>query len=191
MPKVFISYSHIDQPWKERLLPHLNALQKAEIFDFWEDGQINAGEDWFPQIKAALEAADVAILLVSVDYLASDFVLNEEVAQLLHRRKNEGIRIIPVIVRACPWSAIDWLAGIQLWNKGGIALAKMEEHEIDESFANLALELSDHFKTQTVKPHPQDNFIIDRLPTVPGEFFGREAELELLDQALADVKTHR
>ena len=73
MADVFISYSHKDLKWKDRLLVQLNALQKNHLLDVWDDSRIGAGEDWCGKIQQALASAKVAILLVSELPILSSF----------------------------------------------------------------------------------------------------------------------
>src|SRR6266853_6779550 len=98
---VFISYSHKDEEWKDRLMSHLGVLSEQGLLSFWEDRQIGAGEDWYEKIQGAMNAASVAILLISANSLTSKFILREEVSRLLQRRDKEGLRIVPVIVKSC------------------------------------------------------------------------------------------
>ncbi len=65
MGKVFISYSHEDETWKDQLVKQLNVLEKASLIDSWDDRRIKAGTDWYPEIEKAMESADVALLLIS------------------------------------------------------------------------------------------------------------------------------
>ena len=109
-PTVFISYSHKDEVWKERLSTQLRVLQMQGELDVWDDRRIEAGEDWHPEIETAMAQASVAILMVSADFLTSNFILGEEVPRLLERRHNEGLRVFPVIVRPCQWKQVKWLA---------------------------------------------------------------------------------
>ena len=78
-PTVFISYSHKDEVWKDRLLPHLRVLEHEGILEEWDDRRIGAGDDWYPEIERAMARASVAILLISADFLSSSFILEEEV----------------------------------------------------------------------------------------------------------------
>ncbi len=108
-PTVFISYSHEDEPEKDQLLTHLDVLQKAGLIDLWSDDRISGGGDWEQEITEAMNKATVAILLISANFLTSDFILGVEVPTLLKRRKEEGLYIFPVIARACYWEAFGWL----------------------------------------------------------------------------------
>ncbi len=86
-PTVFISYSHKDEEWKDRLATQLGVLQREGLLDLWDDSRIEAGTDWKPQIDQALYAASVAVLIVSANFLTSQFILDEEVPRLLERRQ--------------------------------------------------------------------------------------------------------
>jgi len=77
-PLIFISYSHKDEDWKDRILVHLGIAQKQELFDVWDDRRIEAGEDWVEAITNAIDAGCVGILLVSANSLTSNFILKEE-----------------------------------------------------------------------------------------------------------------
>ena len=99
MRRIFISYCHKDEDWKDRLLRHLRVLEREDVIRIWDDRQIGVGEDWRTAIGSALEEADLAILLVTADFLISDFIRGEEVPRLLERRAEEGMRLFPIIVR--------------------------------------------------------------------------------------------
>ena len=143
MNPIFISYSHKDEDWKDRLVTHLGVLQEQDLLEIWEDRQIAAGDDWYREIETALNAADVAILLISANFLTSDFILKEEIPPLLERRANEGLRVIPLIVKPCAWTKINWLSPIQARPKDGRALSSGEEAQIDADLAALAQEVAD------------------------------------------------
>ncbi len=140
-PTVFISYSHKDEGWKDRLETHLRALELQDDLVIWSDRQIAAGEGWFAEIEQAMNRAAVAVLLVSADFLASGFIQGTEVPRLLQRREAEGLRIIPLFVRPCPWTAVDWLAAIQGRPKDAKPLAEFKKSQADRHLSELALEI--------------------------------------------------
>lgn len=192
MPRAFISYSHRDETCKDHLVSHLNVLERQGL-EAWDDRRISAGDDWYEKIKAAIAQCDVALLLISRHFLNSKFILDNEVPYLLKLREKAGIRVIPVILSPCQWSKIDWLSPIQARPVDGKPLSGMSDHEADAALSLLAGEIHELVPTgnpqQSVAPFNLNTpIIIDKLPTVPGEFFGREAELELLDKALTDNK---
>lgn len=128
---VFISYSHDDKDDLERLLVHLKGAKLNSMVGWWDDTQIKPGENWNDAIKKAIAAARVAILLVSADYLASEFILKNELPTLLTAAEEEGVTILPVILGPCIFQYTD-LARFQSVNDPAIPLSKMNKHEKDE-----------------------------------------------------------
>jgi hypothetical protein len=152
-PLIFISYSHKDEDWLELLVAQLGVLQQNDRLKFWTDREIGVGKYWFQEIEEALQSAVAAILLVSADSLNSNFILKKEVARLLELRDKEGLQIIPVIIKECPWEAVEWLARMQvrprkvrpLPNKGSRA---------QKEFKEIALELAEKFKAISASTMP-------------------------------------
>jgi hypothetical protein len=142
-PNIFISYSHKDELWKDRLMTHLQVLALEERFAVWDDRQIAGGDDWYPAIEQAIEQASLAVLLVSVNFLTSKFIRGEEIPRLLQRRAGAGLRVYPIIVGPCPWQRVDWLSRIQVRPKGGKPLAAGNDYQIDETLAAIAMEIDD------------------------------------------------
>lgn len=114
MPSIFLSYSHKDESWRKDLEKHLRVLEVQGLLDLWDDRRISPGADWFEEIQKAMGRANVAVLLVSADFLTSKFALEKEVPRLLQRRQEEGLTVVPVIVRPCAWQEVGWLQGLQV-----------------------------------------------------------------------------
>lgn len=136
--KVFLSYSQKDERWKERLVTHLDVLETAGRLDLWDASHIDPGSDRHAEIVLAIDDADVAVLLVSASFLASDFIRTEEVPRFLERRKREGMIVVPVIARACLWERVDWLAGIEVLPADRKPLARHRGERLDEELARIA-----------------------------------------------------
>src|SRR5262245_66456163 len=90
--KVFVSYSHKDKEWLERVQTHLKDLVRHGQVELWDDTRIQSGEQWQTSISNALNAACVAVLLISADFIASDFMAEEELPPLLAAAEQEGIK---------------------------------------------------------------------------------------------------
>ena len=196
-PTVFISYSHKDEAWKDRLVSHLGVLQYEGLLDLWDDRRIGAGEDWEKEIEEAMAKANVAILLVSRHFFTSNFILEEEVPHLMERREKEGIRIFPIIAEPCAWKQVEWLSRMNLRPKDGKPLSGGNEHQIDTDLAAIAEEVaaiiehvSDDFSDTGHTNLAPEKISLAKLPSTSSALFGRQKELEALDAAWADHKTN-
>jgi DNA-binding NarL/FixJ family response regulator len=154
MVNVFISYSHTDRRWKERIIRHLSIAQRCGRLELWCDSCIEPGEDWYEKVQTSLRSADVAVLLISVDFLSSDFILHEEVPQLLGRREDDGLRVIPVVVGPCAWQEVAWLKRMQLEPKDGKPLSTYPRCQQDRILAELAVKIA---HAQDGIPHKKDS----------------------------------
>ncbi len=196
-PTVFISYSHMDEDWKDRLVSHLGVLQHEGLLDLWDDRRIGGGEDWYEKIQEAMTKASVAILLVSANFLTSKFILEEEVSRLMEHREKEGMRIFPIIAKPCAWNQVKWLSRMNLRTKDGKALSGGDEHHIDTDLAAIANEVADIIKCVPEDsidkghiPLAPEKISLARLPSTSSILFGREQELEDMDTAWADPNTN-
>lgn len=100
---LFISYSHQDDSSREKLEGHLKILKRQGILDTWNDRAIEVGQDWEEEIRKALDRADIVLLLISSDFLASDFCYGSELKRAMARHRSGDARVVPVFLRACDW----------------------------------------------------------------------------------------
>jgi len=112
-PTIFISYCRKDIEFKNLLLGQLGVLEREGLIDIWEDELIAGGSDRFREIERGMEIARVAILIISADYLNSPAIRAKELPELLARRKAEGLRVIPLIARACAWEVVPVLSDLE------------------------------------------------------------------------------
>jgi TIR domain len=100
---VFFSYSHKDETLRDQLETHLAMLKRQGVISVWHDRRLIAGDHIDNGIAKELDAADIILLLVSPDFLASDYCYGEELARALERHAAGEARVIPVILRPCDW----------------------------------------------------------------------------------------
>jgi internalin A len=144
--KVFISYSHKDTAWLKRVQTHLSVLEKLGVdVNTWDDTQIKAGMRWSEEIKKGLSTAKAAILLISTDFLASDFISNNELPQLLKAAEKEGTIILPLILKPCLYTLHSSLAEFQAVNDPSTPLSKLTENEQEEVLVELAKRIAEIF----------------------------------------------
>ncbi len=101
--KLFISYSHKDESYREALEERLSILERKNIISVWHDRKILAGEEWKDQIDENLEAADIIIFLISSSFLASNYCFDVEVETAMKKQALGTAAIISIIVRPCDW----------------------------------------------------------------------------------------
>ncbi len=101
--KVFISYSHKDSEALERLHTHLALLRSEGLIDTWYDRQILAGGRIDAEIDRELESCELFLMLVSPDFLASDYCVNLEMRRALERHRDDSAHVVPIIVEPCDW----------------------------------------------------------------------------------------
>lgn len=106
---VFISYSHDDAAWAQRFRVLLKPLVRRKHLRLWDDTSIRVGDEWHPAIGRAIERSRVALLLVSADFLASDYVMERELPAL----RSNGVVLAPVLVGDCFWAVVPELTTVQ------------------------------------------------------------------------------
>jgi len=108
----FVSYSHRDTGEQAELRKHLAPLERQGHLRMWNDARILAGDDWSPRISENLERSQLVLVLLSPDYLASD-ACSRELVRTLELRAAHGVRLLPIVLRACDWQSTP-LGGIQI-----------------------------------------------------------------------------
>lgn len=145
---VFISYSHVDKEYLDRLQIHLKPLHKKGVIELWDDTRIKTGEKWKEQIENALARARVAILIVSADFLASDFIVDNELPPLLKVAESEGVKIIPVIAKPCGFTRDENLSVFQSINSPDVPITSMDGNEREKTYDQIASEIEAYFRGQ-------------------------------------------
>ena len=105
--EAFISYAHEDEDVLRPLKNHLKALEQQDLVSVWTDRSIRPGSDWQSEIDSQLETADLVLLLVSADFLASDYCIGVEMERALERHEAGECLVIPIVVRPVSWDHLE------------------------------------------------------------------------------------
>jgi hypothetical protein len=133
--KVFFSYSHKDEVLRDDLATHLSLMKRQGIIEAWHDREISAGAEWANAIDDNLNAADIILLLVSANFLASDYCYDIEMQRAMERHEAREARVIPIILKPTDWSDAPF-AKLQALPKNAKAVTTWQDK--DEAFLNVA-----------------------------------------------------
>jgi hypothetical protein len=143
--QLFISYSHKDADWLDLVHTHLAILRMQGQVRAWSDKDIQPGDHWDEKIATAMREADVAVLLVSANFLASDFIMRKELPGLLAIRNGEQPgrlrRILPLILEPCLWKYVPALKELEVRPKGH-ELSAGTEHQQQADLADFAAQVT-------------------------------------------------
>jgi hypothetical protein len=103
---LFFSYSHADENLRDQLEKHLSALKRQGVITSWHDRQITAGTELNGAIDTNLNSADIILLLISPDFIDSDYCYDREMKRAMERHQKGEARVIPVILRPCDWHGL-------------------------------------------------------------------------------------
>ena len=116
--KVFCSYSHKDEIFREELEVHASLLKRKKIIEIWHDRRILPGNEWENSIDSHLENSEIIILLISPDFIASDYCYGKELSRAIERHESGQSIVIPIIVRPSDWKDTPF-SKIQVLPKDG------------------------------------------------------------------------
>lgn len=133
--KVFISYSHLDKEYLSDIQRHFKPFLKQ--VDFWDDTKIQPGQKWKKEIEKAISETKVAILLISTDFLGSDFIATDELPPLLKAAEVSGAVILTIILKPCLFEEYDELNQYQAMNPPSRPVIRMDYAEKEELYVNL------------------------------------------------------
>jgi TIR domain-containing protein len=133
--EIFYSYSHKDEELRDRLETHLSLLKRNGVIQGWHDRRISAGAEWGGSINEHLESAGIILLLVSADFLASDYCYDVEMKRAMERHTQGTARVIPIILRKCDWQDAPF-GKLQALPKDGKAIKTWSD--IDDAFTDVA-----------------------------------------------------
>ncbi len=162
--EVFYSYAHEDEKLRDKLDNHLTLLQREGLISEWHDRQIEAGDDWESEINAHLDSAQVILLLVSDDFIASDYCYSVEMERALERHEDGEVLVIPIILRPVDWETSPF-GKLQALPKDGKAVTLWSNR--DSAFKNVAQGIRKVIREFKPKPkQPSTSTFIPRPPVV-------------------------
>lgn len=149
MSSLFFSYSHKDEALRDRLEVHLSALKREGAISTWHDRRILVGDVFGQNIDKALELADIILLLVSPDFLASEYCQDVEMQRALVRQEEGTARVIPVILRPCDWHRFSF-GHLLAAPEDGRAITRWPDE--DEAFLDVVLKIRDALPKSADRP---------------------------------------
>src|SRR5258708_1621828 len=210
-PIILISYSHRDEPehprdgevqWLSFVRTYLQPAVKHGVFNLWVDRHMMGGEDWDPEIERNLRECDIFILLVSAHAMASDYIIDKEIAVIRERQaRGEPVHFYPLLLTPKPQAGLEKVKDKNLRPRDGKPFSVYSAHDRQQHMSDAADEIAQiaeriakqksaaQQSTSTMQPAYVH---ITGLPETGYErLVGRDAELKRLDEACADRNTDR
>lgn len=150
---IFISYSHKDEALRKELYTHLSNLRNQGIINDWFDGDIAPGTEWSPQILGHLNNAQIILLLISADFLASEFCYSIELRRAIERHKANQACVLPIILRPVDWEGAPF-ATLQILPTYGKPVTQWPSH--DDAFTDVVQGIRRAIRdlTSSTSPNP-------------------------------------
>jgi len=133
--RLFYSYSHVDEPLRDKLDKHLSALKRTGVISDWHDRKILPGDDFDGKINEHLRLADIILFLVSSDFLASSYIWDVEVSCAMERHNKGEARVIPIMLRPVDLGGVPFEHLLRL-PKDGLPVTEWSNQDL--GFSNIA-----------------------------------------------------
>jgi hypothetical protein len=133
--KLFFCYAHEDEPLLNKLKTQLSPLGRQRLIEMWHDRDISAGTEWEEEINQQLNTAQIILLLVSPDFMDSDYCYSIEMQRVMERHDLGEAQVIPIIL--CPVYWQDVLGKLQALPKDGLPITDPDWHNIDRALYNV------------------------------------------------------
>lgn len=168
---IFVSYSHQDETWRKRFETMSKPLSRAESMRFWSDRDIKAGE-WEKQIEEAMKGAVAAVLLVSDNFLASDYIVGKELPYLQQAHDKRNLMIIWAYLEPCDIKRYPQITRFQAMTLGGLKpMSQMNQWEWKQTMLR-GCDMIDDFLKELERPSVNQ--------AIEGKSFPKTAEIPLL-----------
>jgi TIR domain/Hsp70 protein len=146
-PAVFLSYAREDERWATAIEKSLSVLTRPGKLGIWSDRHIETGAQWEERIYGEIEQSNIAILLISTDFLNSDFILGKELPAIFAEKERRQLRLIPIVVRPCAFELHEDLSKFQLFNKPETPLSSLDEWRVEMELSRLTRELANTLRS--------------------------------------------
>ena len=191
--EVFFSYSHQDETLRDELAKHLSILQRSSVIDAWHDREITAGTEWADEIDAHLNSARVILLLVSPDFMASDYCYDIELKRAMARHRAREACVIPIILRSVDWRGAPF-GKLQSLPHNGKAVTSWTNR--DDAFFDVAQGIRKAIKDLTkarreVYRKEAIRQEVIRKEAIRQEAIRKEAIIRRIRQSLSIAKSHQ
>lgn len=149
---IFVCYAQKDEEYRQRLEKHLSLFQREGLIQIWHNGNIRAGEEWEQIIHMRLDTARIVLLLVSSDFLASDYYSSAEMQKALERHARRETHVIPILVRPVRWQEgpLGKLQALPTKNAKPVPIALWKNR--DEAFLHVAEGIRQVLQEREIQP---------------------------------------
>lgn len=190
---LFYSYSHKDEEIRNELEKHLSILKRQGVISEWHDRKISGGTEWESEIDQQLQSASIILLLVSSDFLASDYCYGKELKIAMERHESGQARVIPIIIRSVDWNQAPF-GKLQALPKDAKPVKSWSD--VDEAFTNIAQGIRTAIDEIKVRPVAKETTtdisdLVKKFKLRPKKYAGTEiiADIKLKDK-LEAISNH-
>jgi hypothetical protein len=185
--QVFFSYSQPDKQWLDKILIGLKPFLRQQPLILWDESKIQPGKEWRKEINHALSSAKVAVLLVSPDFLASDFIDKQILPPLLDAAVNEGLTLLWIAVRTCSYELTE-IERYMAVNSPSIPLAALTGSELDDALISICQQIASA-ANQEMKKRTDAVVVHMTTPgiTINGEYVASRARIQHILENSFDV----
>jgi len=170
--KTFIAYSKKDFSALSEIIKHLSSLKRRELITIWHDADIEAGKDWDKEITHYLQNADLILLLISPNFIASDYCYEFELKNAIKRHENREAIVVPIILSYCDWQDTPF-SNLQFIPRNKQPIYSEYWHSEDQAFHNV---------TEEIK-----NILLKRKEEVLTEIYRRRNEVINLENKINEL----
>jgi TIR domain len=163
--EIFFSYSNVDEELCNELEKHLSVLKRTNEITCWNNRKITAGTEWSSQINEHLNRAQLILLLISSDFLASDYCYSTEMKRAIERNNSGEAVVIPIILRPVFWEEAPF-SQLSILPTNAIPVTKWENR--DEAFANITVQVVQVI--QSIRQLDKRNQVSDNQSLNPSEY---------------------